>query len=81
MVGELDDLRESPPWNADRVRCQVLVLHGEFAREHHRRGSREIAERLPDARAATVPGAHHFGPNTHPDLIGALVRDFAAELD
>lgn len=81
MVGELDDLRESPPWTADRVRTPVLVLHGEFARDHHRRGSREIVERLPDARYAVVPGAHHFGPNTHPDLVAALVRDFVAELD
>lgn len=81
MVGELDDLRASPPWAAERIRTPVLVLRGEFARDHHRRGSQEIAERLPAARAVTVPGAHHFGPNTHPDLVAALIEEFVGELD
>ena len=41
---------------------------------------RTLAERLPDARACSVPGARHFGPNTHPDEVGTSIREFVARV-
>ncbi len=30
---------------------------------------------LPDAQRVEVEGAHHFGPNTHPDAVAELVSE------
>lgn len=76
MIGELADLRQHPPWSADAVRVPVLAMHGEFGRDHHRAGTRALSAMLPDAELQVVEGAHHFGPNTHPDLVAGLVAAF-----
>ena len=79
MVGELADLRLRPPWRTDRVAVPVLVMRGEHGHAHHRRGTDALVARLPDARIHTVPGARHFGPNTHADAVGTRIRAFLAE--
>lgn len=79
MVGELADLRARPPWSAEHITVPVLALCGELGREHHRRGTERLASLLPRARSEIVPGARHFGPNTHPDDIAGRVRRFVAE--
>jgi pimeloyl-ACP methyl ester carboxylesterase len=76
MVEELADLRRQAPWSPDRIRVPVLALHGEHGREHHRSGAIALAGLLPDATVREVPGAHHFGPNTHPDEVAELVVEF-----
>lgn len=78
MVGELADLRDRAPWRADRIDAPVLVMRGGQGQEHHRLGTDALSERLPDAAVHTVPGARHFGPNTHPDEVGARIREFVA---
>jgi pimeloyl-ACP methyl ester carboxylesterase len=76
MLGELADLKANAPWTADHIRVPVLCLYGERGRLHHRRGARELATMLPDAASDMIPGAHHFGPNTHPDEVAAVVNPF-----
>lgn len=76
MIGELTDLRQRAPWAAERITVPVLALRGEHGREHHRVGTETLAEMLPNARFATVPDAHHFGPNTHPDDLASIVIEF-----
>ena len=79
MVGELIDLRRRPAWDAARVRVPVLAIHGEFGADHHRRAAEAIAAELPDAALAVLPGGKHPGPNTHPDAVAAMVRDFVEQ--
>lgn len=79
LVGELGALRLSAPWSADGIRQPVLALLGEFAAEHHRVGMRSLGDLLPNCRVATIPGARHFGPNTHPDHVATAVCDFLME--
>jgi pimeloyl-ACP methyl ester carboxylesterase len=79
MVGELADLRAGAPWSAERIDVPVLVMRGEHGQDHHRSGTEALAEMLPDADVHIVPGARHFGPNTHPDEVGARIRQFVAE--
>lgn len=76
MIGELTDLRQHAPWAAERITVPVLALHGEHGKEHHRVGTEMLAEMLPNASFATVPDAHHFGPNTHPDDLASIVIEF-----
>lgn len=75
MVGELSALRLGPAFDTDRVRCPVLALYGEHGADHHRRAMVFLAEQLPDCRAEEIPGARHFGPNSHADaVVGAIER-------
>jgi pimeloyl-ACP methyl ester carboxylesterase len=78
MVGELIDLRERPPWQPERIPVPALVLYGEHGRANHQQGARTLLEMLPDATVDAVPGAHHFGPNTHPDEVADRVIAFIA---
>jgi pimeloyl-ACP methyl ester carboxylesterase len=76
MVGELVDLRSGPAWNPDRIAVPVLAVHGESGAEHHRRGATTIADEIAGAEFATLAGARHPGPNTHPDEFAAMITDF-----
>ena len=76
MLGELADLREHAPWEADRITVPVLVMFGEHGQPHHRRGAETLADWLPDSRLEMVPDARHFGPNTHPDDVAARTVRF-----
>lgn len=76
MVGELADLRRQAPWRAERIDVPVLVLRGEHAQEHHRLGTDALAGMFTGAAVDTVPGARHFGPNTHPDDVARRIRSF-----
>jgi pimeloyl-ACP methyl ester carboxylesterase len=79
LVGELAAIRRSAPWTAAGIRVPVLVLVGEFATEHHREAMHSLADLLPDSRLVTIPGARHFGPNSHPDEVANAVLHFLSE--
>jgi pimeloyl-ACP methyl ester carboxylesterase len=81
MIGELVDLRERAPWSPELIRVPVLALRGERGAEHHRRAIEYVGEQLPDARVEVVPTARHFGPNTHPDAVAALVSEHVAHIE
>lgn len=76
MIGELVDLRARPAWDGPEIGVPVLAIHGELGQPYHRRGAETIAAEVRDGEFATVPGARHPGPNTHPDDVAALVEDF-----
>jgi pimeloyl-ACP methyl ester carboxylesterase len=75
MVGELTDLRTRAPFDPAAVHVRVLALFGEHGAAHHRAACEHLAAVLPDARAAQIDGARHFGPNTHADAVAAAVRE------
>lgn len=77
MIGELADLRQNAPWQADRITVPVLALHGGHGQEHHRAGTEALTAMLPTATMRTVDGARHFGPNTHPDAVAEMVIGFS----
>lgn len=76
LVGELGTLRNGPPWLPEYITAPVLALCGSRGADHHRQASQHLAEILPDCRAHEVEGAHHFGPNTHPEQVADLVKAF-----
>jgi pimeloyl-ACP methyl ester carboxylesterase len=76
MIDELTDLRLNPPWKPEQIGVPVLVVHGEHGASHHQDGSRALAAMLAGAESAEIAGAAHFGPNTHPDDVAAIIRDF-----
>jgi pimeloyl-ACP methyl ester carboxylesterase len=73
LVGELDDLRRGAPWDAAQIAVPVVAMCGEHGAAHHRRGTVYLSEVLPDVEVVEVGGARHFGPNTHPDEVAAVV--------
>jgi pimeloyl-ACP methyl ester carboxylesterase len=76
MIDELRDLRTGPPWSPGRIGVPVLAMYGEHGREQHRRGAETLGRVLPDAEVVMIPGAHHFGPNTHADDVADRILDF-----
>jgi pimeloyl-ACP methyl ester carboxylesterase len=76
LVGELADLRVDPPWDPSAIEAPVLPVYGSRSLEHHRRSAHVLAD-LFGAPAIAIDGAKHFGVNTHPDEVGALVAGFA----
>lgn len=75
MLGELDDLRQRAPWQPPDVSVPVVAMHGSDGAEHHRRSTEHLGAVLPDCTVVTIDGARHFGPNTHPDAVGAVIAD------
>jgi pimeloyl-ACP methyl ester carboxylesterase len=76
LVGELIDLRQRPPWSVAGVRVPVQAMYGEHAADHHRRGMGAVGEWF-GRPAVAIPGARHFGPNTHPESVAELLAQFA----
>jgi pimeloyl-ACP methyl ester carboxylesterase len=81
LVGELLALRAGAPWEPQRICVPVLALAGSAGADHHRASSRVIAGEIAGGRFAELQGARHFGPNTHPDDVAALIIDFIDSLD
>jgi len=74
MVGELAALHGRAPWDPSRIRVPAVAIRGSAGREHHQRSTAHLGAVLEDCPVVTVEGAAHFGPNTHPDAVGAAVR-------
>ena len=51
----------------------VLLIRGDRSPAVIERITEEIAGRLPDVGVATVPGAGHMAPTTHPEAVAGLV--------
>jgi pimeloyl-ACP methyl ester carboxylesterase len=77
LVGELADLSHRPPWSADLIAAPVLAMRGEHGQEHHRRSTSTLGDLFAND-VVTIPGARHFGPNTHPDEVATVIAEFAA---
>jgi pimeloyl-ACP methyl ester carboxylesterase len=76
MVGELLDLRRRPAWDPAAIDAPVLAMHGELGQPHHRRAAEAIAGEIRGGELATLAGARHPGPNTHPDDAAELIDEF-----
>ena len=44
------------------------------------RGTKDLAEKIPDAQYSVVPMCGHFGPNHRPDIYNKLIMNFLEEL-
>lgn len=75
MVRELADLRDHEPWRGADVRVPVVAMRGSDGAGHHRRAMEALPAELPTVRVEVVEGSRHFGPNTHPDQVAAIVAD------
>ena len=87
LVGELDDLRRRPPYDAARITVPVLVARGERGAAHHRDGTLRLAEALDDrpdgavCRVVIVPDVGHGIHLEQPEVMAGLVRELAAMAD
>ena len=81
MMGELTDLREHEPWSATRIGAPVLAMYGENAKPHHQRAMKTLGKTLDNCRLEQIPGAGHFGPYSHPDLVAACLTQFIESVD
>ena len=80
MIGELHDMRDHAPWDPAAVTTPVVAMRGEHGAEHHRRSTAHLAATLPVCRLVDIHGARHFGPNTHPDAVAAVIAELVARL-
>jgi pimeloyl-ACP methyl ester carboxylesterase len=79
-VGELTDLRTHAPWVGSEVKVPVVAIHGSRGRPHHRMSTEHLAATLPDCRVVQIAGARHFGPNTHPVEVAAVITHLFLQL-
>lgn len=73
MVAELADLGRRPPWDPARIAVPAVAVRGSAGRAHHRRSTEHLGRVLTDCPVVTIEGARHFGPNTHPDAVAAVI--------
>ncbi|MFZ1728336.1 MAG: alpha/beta hydrolase [Albidovulum sp.] len=57
----------------ESLEMPVLLIRGDRSPTIIERVAEEIAARLPDVGVATVPGAGHMAPITHPDEVAGLI--------
>jgi pimeloyl-ACP methyl ester carboxylesterase len=74
LIAEMGALRSDPPFAASTITIPVIVGYGSKAPTHHRRGTRLLADALPEAELVCVEGAHHGAHLSHPDNFALLVR-------
>jgi pimeloyl-ACP methyl ester carboxylesterase len=78
MIDELVDIDEHVPWDAARITVPAVAMRGGEARPHHGRSSDHLGTVLADCPVVTVEGARHFGPNTHPDAVAAVLTELVS---
>lgn len=66
------------PGRLERLSCPVLLVEGGASPAIIAAVQDELARRLPHARRATIPGAGHMAPVTHPAALAAEVGSFLA---
>jgi pimeloyl-ACP methyl ester carboxylesterase/predicted glycosyltransferase len=80
----LADLEAEPPWATEeearalcgRVRCPVLVIHGDLDNCQTRERATTVAE-LTGGTLVTLEGAGHIPQARHPVKVNGLLKDFA----
>jgi pimeloyl-ACP methyl ester carboxylesterase/predicted glycosyltransferase len=80
----LADGEAPPPWDSpdeardvcERVRCPVLVVHGELDACQTRERAAAVAE-LTRGTLVTLEGTGHLTPARHPVKVNGLLREFA----
>ena len=79
MVGELVDIDEHVPWDPARITVPAVAMRGSDGPARttagRRRTSRDV---LADCPVVTIEGARHFGPNTHPDAVAAVLAELVS---
>jgi pimeloyl-ACP methyl ester carboxylesterase len=80
MVAELADLARQAPWDAGRIRVPAVAMRGSEGHEHHLRSTAHLGTVLADCPVVTIEGARHFGPNTHPDAVAAVLRELVSRV-
>ncbi len=59
-----------------RIEAPVLVVRGEHTEDFLGTVAESVAERLPNGRLETIPGAGHLAPMERPDAVADLILDF-----
>ena len=75
MVGELTDLRRSPPWSAAAIRQPVIAAFGGRGAAHHRLGMEHVAATIAGAELVELTDCRHDAPLSHPSLFAARIVD------
>jgi pimeloyl-ACP methyl ester carboxylesterase len=78
MIAELVDIDHHVPWDPARIAVPVVSMRGSAGQPHHRRSSDELQAVLADCHVATIEGARHFGPNTDPDAVAAVLGELVS---
>jgi pimeloyl-ACP methyl ester carboxylesterase len=78
MIEELVDIDRRVPWNPAHITVPAVAMRGSDGREHHRRSCDHLGEVLADCPVVTIEGARHFGPNTHPDEVAAVITELVS---
>ena len=61
---------------ADRIRCPVLLVRGNFSEAFAPGPARELARKISGCRLATIDGAGHFIPMEKPRELAGIILDF-----
>jgi pimeloyl-ACP methyl ester carboxylesterase len=64
-----------------RLAMPVLLLEGAVTRSPPKAVARRLLAALPDARLASIAGAGHMAPITHPDAVNAEILRFLGAVD
>ena len=75
MLAELVDIDQHVPWDPARVTVPAVSMRGSDGQPHHRRSSDQLHAWLADCPVVTIEGARHFGPNTQPDAVAAVLAE------
>ena len=78
MIGELVDIEGHVPWDPAHITVPAISMRGSDGRSQHRRSSDHLHAVLADCPIVTIEGARHFGPNTHPDAVAAVLTDLVS---
>ena len=78
MVGELADLRDGAPWDPARITVPAVAMRGSTATSTTSARRPTSARCCADCPVVTIDGARHFGPNTHPDAVAAVVAELVS---
>jgi pimeloyl-ACP methyl ester carboxylesterase len=78
MIAELADLGAHAPWDPAAITAPAVTMRGSDGQPHHRRSSDHLHAVLADCPVVTIEGARHFGPNTHPDAVAAVLAELVS---
>jgi pimeloyl-ACP methyl ester carboxylesterase len=74
LVSEMRTLRRQAPFDPAAITVPVVVGYGSETGPHHLRGTRLLADALPQGQLVAVRGSRHGAHLSHPDKFAGLVR-------